>query len=454
MKVLIIDQDGFGLDFCLRCARAGHEVRWFLKERPDYNPELGKGFKIIERVKNWIGSVEWADLIIPTGNAEFIDRLDFFKKRGANVFGPSRQSADLEIKRKFGMDTLKKYGIEVPEYQTFKTLEEAKQHVLKTKQRFVFKTMGDAEDKSLSYCSHSAADMAQKIQNWQDLKMNPKGEVMLQVFIPGIEIGVSKWVGKKGFIGKANENFEHKKLMPGNKGPNTGEMGTLMAYCNESKLFDDTLAKLEKALVDMGHLGDVDLNFIVGKEGEFKGKPLGLEFTTRWGIPAFHIMTSCHKGDPVRWMYDAATSGEDSTNFNTDIAVGVVIGIPDMPYNKAPYQENDGVPIYGITPKLEKYVHPCLIGIDKVYQMDGENVVKRPTWVSKGNWLAVVTGTGKDVKTAMERAYAVEDEIKVSDKISRNDIAKESEKYLPELHEMGFATHFEFEKGKSKSKES
>jgi phosphoribosylamine--glycine ligase len=448
MKVLIIDQDGYGLDFCLRCAKAGHEVRWFIKPDEKDNPEVGKGFKIIERVNNWIGSVEWADIIIPTGNAEYMQKLEFFKKRGCPIFGPSVESARLEVDRQFGMDTLKEYGIEVPEYKSFTTLEEAKQHVLKTKQRFVFKTMGDAEDKSLSYCSHSAADMAQKIEYWQGRKMNPKGPVMLQEFIDGIEIGVSRWMGKKGFIGKPNENFEHKKLMPGNKGPNTGEMGTLMAYVNESKLFDETLSKLEKALVKMGHLGDVDLNFIIGKEGVFKGKALGLEWTTRWGIPAFQIMCSCYKGDPVRWMYDAATSGSDSTQFITEIAVGVVVGIPDMPYDKAPFEKSDGLPLYGITPKLEKYIHPCLVGIDKVYQMDGDNVVKRPTWVSKGNYLAVVTGTGKDVKTAVDRAYKVEDEIKVSDKISRNDIAKDSEKFLPELHSMGYATHFEYEKGK------
>lgn len=448
MKVLLIDQDGFGLDFALRCARAGHEVRWFFKKRPDFNPELGKGFKIIDIIENWVGSVEWADVIIPTGNSEYIEKLDFFRKKGFPVFGPSVKSADLEIKRKFGMDVLKEHGIIVPEYKTFNSLEEAKQHVLKTKQRYVFKTMGDNEDKSLSYVSSSPADMAQRIQFWQDQKMNPKGPVMLQEAIKGIEMGVSRWVGKKGFIGKPNENFEHKKLMSGNKGPATGEMGTLMAYVNESKLYDETLAKLEKYLVSIGHTGDASLNFIIGTEGDQKGKPFALEWTTRWGIPAFHIMTSCHKGDPLRWIYDAVTTGEDTTNFLTDISVGIVVAIPDFPYNKDDWKKNDGVPIYGITPKIEKYVHPCIIGLEKVYQMDGDNIVKRSTWVSKGTWLAIVTGLGKDVKTARERAYKVEDEIKVSNKMVRDDIGKDSEKQLPELHEMGYATHFKFEAGK------
>ncbi len=445
MKVLLVDQDGFGLDFALRCARAGHDVRWFIKPNKNANPELGKGFKIVEKVDNWVGSVPWADIVIPTGNAEYLEKLDFFKKRGYPVFGPSVKSAELEIKRKFGMDVLKENGIDVPEYQSFNSLEEAKQHVLKTKQRFVFKTMGDAEDKSLSYVSSTAADMVQKIQHWQDLKMNPKGPVMLQEFISGIEIGVSRWMGKKGFIGKPNENFEHKKLMPSDAGPNTGEQGTLMSYVNESKLYDETLAKLEKVLVKLGHLGDVDLNFIIGKEGVHKGKAYGLEWTTRWGIPAFHIMTACHRGDPVRWMYDAVTSGEDSLQVSTDMAIGVVLGIPDLPYDKAPWEQSNGFPMYGITPKLEKYVHPCLIGVERVYQMDGENIVKRPTWVSKGTYLAIVTGTGKNVSTARQRAFDVVKKVKVSDMIYRDDIGESAKEQLPKLHQMGFATHFKWD---------
>lgn len=447
MKVLLVDQDGFALDFALRCARAGHEVRWFVKPNKNADPELGKGLRVIDRIENWVGSVPWADIIIPTGNAEYMEKLDFFKKRDFPVFGPSVKSAELEIKRKIGMEFMKEHGVEVPEYQVFKNLAEAKQFVLKTKKRYVFKTMGDAEDKSLSYCSSDAADMAQKIEHWQELKMNPKGEVMLQEFIPGIEIGISCWMGKKGWIGKPNENFEHKKLMPGNRGPNTGEMGTLMSYVNESKLFTDTLKKFEHPLLELGHLGDVDINFIIGTEGSFKGKPLGLEWTTRWGIPAFQIMTSCHKGDPVRWMYDAMR-GEDTTDFLTDIAVGVVIGIPDMPYDKAHWETTHNVPIYGITPKLEKYFHPALVGKEKMYVMDGENVVKQSNWVSKGNYIGVVTGLGKTVKQARERAYEVEKQIKVSDKIARDDVGEEAEKYLPQLHEMGYATHFEWERGK------
>ena len=81
MKVLLVDLDGFGLDFALRCARAGHDVRWFVKTKKDSDPELGKGFKIINKIDNWVASMSWADIVIPTGNAEYMEKLDFFREQ-------------------------------------------------------------------------------------------------------------------------------------------------------------------------------------------------------------------------------------------------------------------------------------------------------------------------------------------------------------------------------------
>ncbi len=80
-------------------------------------------------------------------------------------------------------------------YQTFNTMEQAARHVEKTGQRFVFKTMGDNEDKALTYVSKSAADMLTWIEGKIKQNQKPKGEVMLQEFVKGIEMGVSvSWV--------------------------------------------------------------------------------------------------------------------------------------------------------------------------------------------------------------------------------------------------------------------
>lgn len=439
MKVLIINMDsvGEGLAFAIRCQRAGHTVRLWLC--PDCNATTGEGFKGIERIANWVTSMLWADLVVPTGNHDFMKKLDMFRVRGVCVFGPSAASSNLEIKRIDGMKLMEKVGIECPEYQQFNSLSEAEAHVRKTEERFVFKTLGDEEDKSLSYCAKSPADMIARLQRWQKLKLNPKGPVMLQKFIPGVEIGVSRWMGSEGFIAKYNENFEHKKCLSGNYGPNCGEAGTVQKYVDASALGDEVLAPLEDELVKLGHLGDVDINCIVDEEGQ----AWPLEFTCRLGWPAANIMWACHKGDPAQWMLDAC-EGKDTLEVTTAHACGVVLAMPDYPYSKLTKAETDGVPIYGVTDKVRKFIAPQSVKMQKMPDMEGEKFVERNIWATTGDYIGVVTGTGKSVSQACERAYAVVEEIHIPDMICRDDIGEKLEDEIPKLQKLGYAAEFEY----------
>lgn len=440
MKVLIIDNDGVGLAFAWRCQKAGHQVRWFIKPKPSNNQAVGEGFKGIEKVTNWVGSMKWADLVWVSTNDDYLPRLDFFRKQGVKVFAPSVKSAELEIKRADGMKFFEDHGIEVPAYKTFKTLADAEAHVRKTEERFVFKTLGDNEDKSLSYCGKSPADMIARLQRWQKIKMNPKGDVMLQEFIPGREFAVSRWMGSDGFIGMWNENFEHKKLLSGNCGPNCGESGTVQKYVTESKIAKEVLAPLENSLVNLGHFGDVDVNCII----DDKGKVWPLEFTMRPGWPAFNIMMAEHRGDPVEWMLDAC-NGDDTLDVSTDIAVGIVIAQPDYPYSHLTKKETTDIPIYGVSAKNMKYIQPQCVKMAKLPDMDGDKVVEREIWATAGDYLAVVTGMGKTVSQACERAYATVKEIDVPDMIYRDDIGEKLSEEIPELQKMGYATEFKYE---------
>jgi phosphoribosylamine---glycine ligase len=438
MRLLIVDMEGTGLAFALRCQKAGHEVRLWVD--PGYSPKIGDGFKGITKVENWVGSVKWADLVFPTGNHQFMPKLDAIRRIGIKVFGPTQESASLEIDRNKGMKFLEKHGIRVPEYEEFKTLEAARDHVKKTERRYVFKTLGDADDKSLSYCSKSPADMIARIDRWIMLKLNPKGPVMLQEFIDGTEFAVSTWVGKNGFIGKFNENFEHKKLLSGNAGPNCGESGTVQKYCMGSILGDEMLKPLEESLVKMGHTGDIDVNCIIDDQGQ----AFPLEFTCRPGWPAFNIMLVENDGDPVQWMYDAC-KGKDSTEFNLDIACGVVLAQPDYPYSKLTKKETDGIPIYGITAKNSQYIHPQSVRMQSQPVMDGDSVKDKDIWTTCGDYLAVITGTGDTVKQATARAYRTLKQIQVPDMIYRDDIGEKLEEEIETLHNFGYADEFTYE---------
>ena len=440
MKVLVIETEdaGCGLDFVLRCIQHGHKVRYWTPAEKKY--EFGKGFPGVERIDNWATSFKWADLVFMTGNDKFLPRIGVMQKGNIKFFGPSQASADLEIKRELGMKFLEKHGIECPTFKTFSNLDAAEAYQRKSSDRHVFKTLGSEEDKSLSYVGKSPADMVARIQRWKKLGMTLKGPCMLQQFIPGIEFAVSRWLGAEGWIGLPNENFERKKLLSGDAGPNCGESGTVMKYCNESVLFDEVLDPLEGDLIKMGHLGDIDVNCIIDE----KGKAWPLEFTMRPGWPAFNIMIATHKGDPVEWMLDAC-KGEDTLDVSTAIACGIVVAQPDYPHSNATQREVTDIPIYGVTPKNRRYIAPQSVKMAVLPQMEGDQIVDKPMWATAGDYLAVVTGTGKSVKQAAERAYAVVKELHVPDMMYRDDCHEKMEKDIPELHKHGYATEFTYE---------
>ena len=436
MKILVIDQDCVALSFILRASAAGHDVKWFIKPRASNCKDTGNGFKGVDKVENWVSFVGWADLIFCTSNDDYIERLEFFKKKGYPVFAPSVESTKLEVSRATGMKLLEKVGIECVPYKTFKTMAEAEKHVLKTEERFVFKTLGDNEDKSLTYVSKSPADLVA----WMRRTPPPKGEVMLQEFIKGIEFGVSRWMGSKGWVGPWNESFEHKKLMSSNYGPNTGEMGTIASMVPESKIGEDTLAKLEEELLKLGHLGDTALGFMIDESG----KPWPTEWTCRPGWPIFNMMLGSIEGDPASWMKDAI-DGKDTTTFKTDIGCCLVLAHADFPHGNATKKETSGVPIYGVTRGNRPHIHPQSVQVMKLHDMNGDKVEERKMWATSGDYIAVITGFGKTVKQASERAYKTADQLHVANPILRDDIGEGLKEQLPKLHKMGYARHFNYE---------
>lgn len=432
MKILIVDQDGVALSFILRAVAAGHKVRWFTSPKPSISDAIGRGFKGVDRISNWVASAGWADLIFCTSNDDYLEKLEFFRKKGYPVFAPSPASAKLEISRKDGLQLLEKHGIEPAPYQTFPTMAAAEKHVRKTEERYVFKTLGDNEDKSLTYVSKSPADLIA----WIGRTPPPKGEVMLQKFISGIEMGVSRFMGTKGWVGQWNESFEHKKLMPGNYGPNTGEMGTVAYFTETSKLGSETLGKLQEELLKRDHRGDAALGFIIDETG----KPWPTEWTCRFGWPIANMMLGATKGDPVQWMRDAL-DGKDTTTFSEDIGVCLVLAHADFPHDFKDEADTHGVPIYGVTKGNSKHIHPQTVQMMKQPVMRGDKLAEDTIWSTAGNYACVITGFGDSVKQAAQRAYKTADQLHIANPILRDDVGEGLKEQLPKLHAMGYALH-------------
>lgn len=435
MKVLLIDCGANFLDFALRCKKAGHTVKWFIA--PDKNGErLKVGDGLVEKVSDFHDWMRWADIVILSDNVKYLHQLERYRKFGYPIFGCNVAASEMELDRECGQDVLKKAGVKILPYETFNNYDQAIAHVKRTMKRFVSKPSGDA-DKALSYVSKSPADMVYMLQRWKKMGRN-KAPFILQEFVGGIEMAVGGFFGPGGWNSHFLENFEQKKLMPGDLGVNTGEMGTIMRYVTKSKLAEKLLFPISEYLAEIGYTGYIDVAAIIDDKGEANF----LEYTCRPGWPCFQIQQALHAGDPVQWMKDLL-DGYDSLEVTDKTAVGVVCAMPDFPYNQKPRAELTGIPVYCDIESPD--IHPADIMAGVAPNVVGNKVVDLPTWVTAGNYILVATGAADTVSGARRRAYKVLDEIEIPNSVFwRNDIGMRLKEQLPELHKLGYAKDFQF----------
>ena len=437
MKVLFIDVYSSFLDLAMRCQTAGHEVRWFQsKTREGLPSQVGAG--LIKKVPAWEGSMRWADLIVLADNVRYIPRLEAYRKAGFPIFGPNWEVSQWELNREKGQNILKNAGVKVMDSIPFKSLAKAKEFLTANPKRYVSKPNAD-DNKALSYVSKSARDLMFMIDYWQK-NSTVKADFILQEFTPGIEVAVGGWMGLNGFSKHWLENFEHKKLMNGEVGVNTGEMGTVLKYTEQSTLADILLEPLEPELIRQGYTGYIDVSVIVSKAGD----PLPLEFTSRPGWPLQQILQSLHKGDPVQWMLDAL-HGKDTLQVTDEVAAGVVMTIPDFPYSRMTKKEVSGYPVYGWEKIPSRHWHPAEMKMGEVWDQKGDKLIQRPGLVTAGDYVCVITGAGKTVEAASEDAYKNLDKIELPNSpMYRTDIGHRLAKQLPVLQELGFCNSWKY----------
>ncbi len=428
-KLLVMDRYGAALDFVLRAREHGWDVSWYYKETPR-NSKIGAGLhpplKSLEHALARLDDhVVWL-----ADNTMWMKELD----RAPHRIGPTLESAKLELDRQDGQAFLQEWGVKTLPSEEFTSYDKAIAHVEKHPVRYVSKPCGDA-DKALTYVSKSASDMVYMLERWKKAKKKV-GLFILQPFVKGIEMAIGGFLTPGGFRGPWHENFEFKKLMNGEKGVNTGEMGTVWHTTHRSKLAQKILAPLEKGLMKLGHTGYVDVNCIIDE----KGRPWPLEFTMRPGWPSVNIQLGLlGKRDPVRaWETGAFPEGT---------CTGVVVAIPDFPYSSYTAKEVNGVPLYHIDPLSDRHhLLECQLE-EKVPSMENGKVVRAPQITSAGDYLFVGTGRGATVEVSRKKAYAAVEEVEIpSSPMYRTDIGERLGRQLSRLHAMGYSTTLHYGK--------
>jgi phosphoribosylamine--glycine ligase len=422
-KFLFVSFDALITDIAWQVVKEGHDVRYWIREKKARS--VGEGF--VPMSKDWKADAEWADVVVfddVLGMGEDADRL---RRAGKAVVGGTPYTDKLEDDRGFGQTELKGFGINIIPFEEFTEFDDAIAFVAANPARYVIKPSGEAQNiKRLLFVGEDddGTDVIHVLESYKKVYAQRVRNFQLQRRRTGVEIAVGAFFNGHEFLSPINVNFEHKKLFPGNIGPATGEMGTAMYWSAPNRIFNQTLAKMEKKLREERYVGYMDLNCIVNAQGIYP-----LEFTARFGYPTISIQQE-GLNTPMGEILAALARGETiDLKPKPGFQVGVRIVVPPFPYDDPKTFEansEDRIIIF----KKPDYsgVH-----IEDVRLDNGE-------WVVTGNSgvVLIVCGTGPTMRQAQAQAYNRIKNIMIPNMYYRTDIGDRWHEDHDRLHSWGY----------------
>lgn len=356
------------------------------------------------------------DLTIVGPEAPLVDGIvDIFKAKGLTVFGPSQAAAQLEGSKVYMKNFLARYGIPTARYIETDSIEKAFKFIETLPVPVVVKADGLCAGKGVIIAqSHDEAKVAASEmlsgKSFGDAGKN----VIIEEFLDGYELSMFAICDGSDYI-LLPAAQDHKRLLDGDEGPNTGGMG---AYA-PTPLVDDVIYEKVKERVIRPTLDGMQSEGAPFEGVLFiglmivNGEPITLEFNVRFGDPECEILMPLMKTPASELFYKAATSQLKDLNveFSDEYAVGVVMASRDYPYKGSSPAEIvvDEV----LHEEIAKNTHVSYAGVS---EDDGR-------LFASGGRVLVCVGIGDSIKEARDRAYMLCGQVHFAGKKLRADIA-------------------------------
>lgn len=338
--------------------------------------------------------------------------VDAFEAQAIPVFGPRKNAAEIEGSKTFMKDLLHKYNIPTAAYEKFDGYEAALAYLREQPLPIVIKADGLAAGKGVTV-AYSREEAEQALADIMVTKVfgEAGAQVVIEEFLAGQEMSILAFVDGETVRPMAAAQ-DHKPAYDGDKGPNTGGMGTYspLPHIDEAIIQEaiETIIKpTAKAMVAEGRSfsGVLFAGLMISPEG----KPKTIEFNARFGDPETQVVLPRLKSDLLE-IFLAVTEGrlaDIDIEWSDEAAVCVVLASGGYPgsYPK-------GVPIEG----LEDSQGGLIFHAGTARGADG-------SWVTNGGRVLGVVGLSATIAEARSAAYARAEGISFSGKQNRSDIA-------------------------------
>lgn len=261
--------------------------------------------------------------------------VDFFTKRGQAIFGPTSQAAQIEGSKTFAKNLMKKYGIPTAAYESFTDYEAARAYLREKGAPIVIKADGLAAGKGVVVAETLAEAEQALTRIMQDGAFGAAGaRVVIEECLRGEELTLLSFVDGET-VKPMITSQDHKAVYNGDKGPNTGGMGTYAPVPQMSdRLVDrivETIVKpAAKAMVAEGHpfKGVLYTGLMITENG-----PKVIEFNARFGDPETQVVLPLLENDLLD-VFLATMNGtlaDMDVKWKKESAVCVVMAAPGYP---------------------------------------------------------------------------------------------------------------------------
>ena len=341
--------------------------------------------------------------------------VDALNAIGIPCFGPDKKAAILEGSKVFSKNLMKEFHIPTAAYEVFDDPAKALCYIEeKNEYPVVIKADGLALGKGVIIAaSHEEAKEGLHEIMEEKVFGTSGNHVVVEEFLTGPEVSVLAFVDGKTVVPMVS-SMDHKRALDGDKGLNTGGMGTIAPnpfYTPEvaqecmEKIFKPTVA----AMASLGRpfKGCLYFGLMLTPKG-----PYVIEYNSRFGDPETQVVLELLDSDLVEIM-EAVYNGtltEEMVHFSDEKAACVIIASGGYPKS---YRK--GLPISGLDAQGQRegvsVYHSGTKLTDGVYYNNGGRVLG-------------VTARAQSLQEALDKAYESVDSISFEDCFSRRDIGK------------------------------
>ncbi len=335
--------------------------------------------------------------------------VDYFADSGIKIFGPSKEGARLESSKIWSKQFMQKYGVATADFKVFTNPDDAKPYITELHGNLVVKFDGLAAGKGVYVCSSEAEALDALDDLVQTYGQN--AEFLIEEKLIGSEISIIGFTDGR-HIKMLLPSQDHKALLDGDHGPNTGGMGAFcpVPFCDDALMQQIMTAAVNPTLQGiqaegLDYTGIIYFGLMITEKG-----PELLEYNVRLGDPETEVILPAMKSDLLELILACldGTLVDYTMEYHAGYFVDVVLVSGGYPKNYTKGYEISGLDAVS----------------DDTMVFHAGTALKDGKIVNSGGRVLNIVAHGDDLTATIKKVYAECPKVVFQDVFYRKDIGQ------------------------------